>query len=250
MGDDPRRHWDDIAGTWIDWTRTPGQDPFGDGLNLPALMELVPEPFGRTLDVGCGEGRVARLLAERGHAVTGLDGSPRLARHAWEHGVGVGLADGAALPVANETIDLAISCMVLMDVPDLDGHLGELARVLRPGGTLVVAILHPICVAGFPLGDGFGTFALGDYLAEEPMEWTSTRNEASIAYRFWRRPVSTYLTVLGAAGLAVVEAREPTPSSGLVARLPEATQWTRVPLFLHLRAVKLEDANRLNRSGG
>lgn len=237
MGDE-RRHWDGIADTWIRWTSTPGQDPFGDGINLPALMDLVPAPSGRTLEVGCGEGRVARLLAARGHRVMGLDGSPRLAQEAASRGLGVGVADGTSLPIASESVGLAVSCMVLMDVPDLDDHLAELARVLRPGGTLLVAILHPLCVSGFPMGDEFLTFAVGDYLAEEPMEWTATRGEESIAYRFWRRPVSTYLTALGAAGLPVVEAREPAPDDAMVTALPEARPWARVPLFLHLRAVK------------
>lgn len=233
-----RRHWDDIAATWVEWTSTPGQDPFGDEVNLPSLVGLVPDTAGLVLDVGCGEGRVARLLAARGHTVVGIDGSPNLARQALSRGLGVGVADGAALPVRDESVDLVVSCMVLMDVPDLAGHVAELSRVLRPGGTLVCAILHPVCVAGFPTGDEFSTFALGDYLAEEPMEWTSTRNDRSINYRFWRRPVSTYLTALGSAGLPVVQACEPAPTEAMVSRLPEASTWTRVPLFLHLRATK------------
>jgi SAM-dependent methyltransferase len=150
----------------------------------------------------------------------------------------VGLADGTALPVRDAVADVVVSSMVLMDVPDLDTHLVELARVLRPGGSLVVALLHPLAVSGFFLDDGHGTFAMGNYLREQMHDWVSERNGRSIAYRFWQRPLSTYLSAIGAAGLGVVEAREPSPPRQLVDRMPDMAGWRRVPMFVHLRATK------------
>ena len=236
---DARAHWNSIADDWLSWTSIPDQDPYGTECNLPALRDLVPSPAGLTLDIGCGEGRVSRLLRSDGHHVVGVDGSPRLARFAHDGDTPVAVCDGARLPVASGIADVVVSSMVLMDVPDLDGHVTELARVLRSGGTLVVAVTHPITLAGFPMRDEHETFAMGDYLHEQMHDWVSSRNDRSIAFKFWQRPVSTYLSALGRAGLGVVEAREPRPSDALVAKDPDASQWTRVPLFLHLRAVKL-----------
>src|SRR3954471_10114805 len=67
-----REEWDEQADDWVELT---GDDPFYDLLNEPALLDLLPPPGRRTLDVGCGEGRLARRLVERGHRVVGLDGS-------------------------------------------------------------------------------------------------------------------------------------------------------------------------------
>ena len=74
-----REEWDEQADDWVALT---GEDPFYDLLNEPALLELLPPPGRRTLDVGCGEDRLARRLVERGHRVVGLDGSESLARGA------------------------------------------------------------------------------------------------------------------------------------------------------------------------
>ena len=68
--------WEAEAENWIRWARTPGHDAYWR--YREAFFALVP-PAGRaTLEVGCGEGRVARDLAARGHHVTGIDSSPTL----------------------------------------------------------------------------------------------------------------------------------------------------------------------------
>ena len=81
--------WDREAGNWARFARTPGLDRAHENVNLPVLRELLPAPGARTLDFGCGEGRVSRLLASLGHRVTGIDASPAM----------VALARGHADPV-------------------------------------------------------------------------------------------------------------------------------------------------------
>ncbi|MGI8597068.1 MAG: class I SAM-dependent methyltransferase [Thermoleophilaceae bacterium] len=74
--------WEDRASQWLAWARTPGHDAYWRYRD--AFLALVPPPAGRTLEVGCGEGRVTRDLAARGHAVTALDASPTLVAAAAE----------------------------------------------------------------------------------------------------------------------------------------------------------------------
>ena len=70
--------FEERAQGWLAWARTPGHDAYWTYRD--AFFALVPAPGAATLEVGCGEGRVARDLVARGHRVTGLDASPTLLR--------------------------------------------------------------------------------------------------------------------------------------------------------------------------
>ena len=119
--------WREQAEAWARWARTPGHDVFYWRFNLPRFLEIVPEPGRRTIEVGCGEGRMCRELAARGHHVIGIDQSEVLVRHAADdRSTAVVLADGAALPVRDDAADLVISFMLLQDVDDLDAVVAEL----------------------------------------------------------------------------------------------------------------------------
>src|SRR4029079_10940614 len=74
-------------------------------------------------------------------------------------------SDIAALPIGTAAADVVVCFMVLMDIEDLDGAVSELARVLAPGGSLCIGIMHPIMTSGlFVPGDEYGTFYMGEYL--------------------------------------------------------------------------------------
>ncbi len=93
---------------------------------------------GRVLEVGCGWGELAeRIVAEIGCEVTALDTSARMVELATERGVDAVVGDVQELPFADGSFDAAVAAWMLYHVPDLDRGLAELARVLRPGGTLV-----------------------------------------------------------------------------------------------------------------
>ena len=64
-----REGWEAEAGNWATLVRAPGRDRSHDDINLPALRELLPEPAGSTLDLGCGEGRLSRFLRTAGYRV-------------------------------------------------------------------------------------------------------------------------------------------------------------------------------------
>jgi SAM-dependent methyltransferase len=129
------------------WSRTyddPGNAAFD--LDTPVVKEIVDGlPAGVALDAACGTGRLSQDLADRGHRVIGVDSSPEmlaLARDRVPNGE-FRLGDLTRLPVPSGDVDLVVCGLALSHVPDLDAAIAEFARVLRPGGHLVITDMHP-----------------------------------------------------------------------------------------------------------
>src|SRR5690606_11740651 len=99
------------------------------------------------LGMGCGGGRCSRQVAERGAAGTGCGYSRALVEVAFDRGGGPGYLQGnaEALPFRSETFDLAVSYVMLLDVPDYQACIRETMRVLKPGGRLLYLNLQPYC---------------------------------------------------------------------------------------------------------
>ncbi|PZF80081.1 class I SAM-dependent methyltransferase [Jiangella anatolica] len=108
----------------------------------PIVRSLLDElPTGVAVDAACGTGRHASYLAERGFSVVGVDVSPEMlavARSKVPAGAFV-QGDLAALPLPDDGADLVVCALALSHVPDLKPVFAEFARVLRPGGSLVVS---------------------------------------------------------------------------------------------------------------
>lgn len=117
---------------------------------VPFFAHIVPAPGRQTLEIGCGEGRVARDLAARNHVVTAVDTSPTLLHYAQEADPNSRyvLADGAALPFPDGTFDLVVAYNALMDIADMPGAVREASRVLEAGGRFCVCVKHPFSDVG------------------------------------------------------------------------------------------------------
>jgi SAM-dependent methyltransferase len=238
MSDKPwRQEWDEQADDWVALTQ---DDPFYDRLNEPAFLELLPPAGRRTLDVGCGEGRLARRLTERGHHVVGLDGSEALARVTTQHrtAIPVAVADVTALPIPDAVADLVVCFMVLMDVQALERSVAELARVVTRDGSIALAILHPINTSGlFVRGDPNHTFFMGAYRTPMRHVLDLTRDNGQVfKFRVEHRPLEDYSRAFEAADLAITALREPRPSDEQTADYPPFADFQRVPNFLHVVA--------------
>jgi SAM-dependent methyltransferase len=236
--DSLRDAWEAQAENWAAWARTPGHDHFFSHVNLPPFLELLPRPGRLTLDLGCGEGRLGRMLQERGHRVVSVDVSPTLARltATHEHAQSVALADMATLPLVSECVDLAIAFMSLQDVDDLRGAVHEAARVLVSGGSLCIAIVHPLNSAGaFESEDADSSFVIrGSYLDQFLYTDEIERDGLPMTFHSEHRPIEAYARALEDAGFVVDAIREPRHHGGDGKDL----RWSRVPLFLHIRAVR------------
>ncbi|MBW3663701.1 MAG: class I SAM-dependent methyltransferase [Actinobacteria bacterium] len=153
-----RRYWDERAGenalwyvdTSLDYD-APDVERFladGDRVVTYALdrhEHLLPG-HDRALEIGCGVGRICRALADRFDTVIGVDISPRMIERARElvpdDRVRFIVGDGASLgPVEDASVDVVLSYTVFQHIPDptiVAAYIREAARVLRPGGLLVV----------------------------------------------------------------------------------------------------------------
>ncbi|GIG38386.1 class I SAM-dependent methyltransferase [Cellulomonas phragmiteti] len=174
----------------------------------PFLGRWVPQGSRSVLDLGCGHGWLTALLAARGASVVGVDGSTALVARArrdhptlrFEVGdLTAGLPDGLPGP-----FHAVVSHMVLMDLPQLDRLLADVAAHLADDGVLVASILHPAFFHQQPADDGGRHRRVTGYLAHEEW-WIDTFG----GHRHYHRPLAWYVGRLRDAGLAVVDLDEP-----------------------------------------
>jgi len=232
--------WDASANAWIadmgehgDFGRRYVLDP----IMLPRALKLSPR---KALDVGCGEGRFCRMLRRHGIEVTGIDPTPALiaAARARDKSGAYSRAAAERLPFGNEAFDLVVSYLSLIDIPDIQAAIPEMARVLRPGGSLLIANLNSFNTACVDMGwvkDNNGQrlyYPIDNYLEERKM-WIEYRGIRIINHH---RPLSTYLRTLVNAGLNLTFFDEPTPSPNAPAA--KARSYGRVPWFLVMEWVK------------
>jgi SAM-dependent methyltransferase len=237
-----RRGWETEAASWAAFARAPGLDSAHERTNLPAFLKLLPEPGLGVLDLACGEGRLSRVLAARGHRVVGVDAAPTMVRYAATHAEAEPVVggDAAALPFRDEAFDLVVAYMCLHDIDAMPEAVAEAARVLRPGGRLCAALPHPVNSAGeYEARDADARFVItGSYLDPAPSRWVLDRGGIRLTFHSEHRPIEAYSLALERAGLLVEAIREVRVPDELVRRDPARRRWQRIPLFLHLRAVK------------
>ena len=207
--------------------------------DAPMMERVRAKRFTSALDVGCGEGRFCRIMQACEIRTAGIDPTDALIRRARERDLDgdyrTGIAE--ALDFPDRSFDLVVSYLSLIDIPDFAAAIREMARVLQPGGTLLIANLTSFNTAavdgGWTHESGEARFRIDRYL-EERAEWVSWRG---IRIQNWHRPLGAYMSLLLAEGLNLRYFSEPAPAGGDPAK---AAPYRRVPYFLVMEWEKPE----------
>jgi SAM-dependent methyltransferase len=213
-----RRGWDDYSAEYQaehgEFLRDDGFIWCPEGLDEAVVQLLGPVRGRRVLEVGCGAGQCSRWLLGQDATVVGIDLSREQLRHSQRLDERTGTvvpvlqADAQRLPLADASVDLAFSAFGAVpfaaDVPAL---IAEVARVLRPGGTWVFSVTHPIrwCFpddAGTP-----GLVACLPYWDRTP--YVELDENGTPVYVEHHRTLGDYVRAIVAAGLELTDLVEP-----------------------------------------
>jgi SAM-dependent methyltransferase len=233
----PDGEWEPDADNWLRWARTAGHDAYWYYRDT-FFHQILPPAGRRTVEIGCGEGRVCHDLNSRGHRVAGLDTSHTLLVHARREDIDSVFirADGAHLPFPDQWFDLAVAYNSLQVVPDMPATVREIARVLTTGGRFCFCVSHPISDVGrFTDDSPDAAFAVrDDYFANQRVDDTVERAGLAMRFRGWTYPLQDYTLALEQAGLKIEAIREPRPANAPA----RYDKWKRIPMFLMGRATK------------
>lgn len=186
------------------------------------LASLAP---GLVLDAACGTGRHSAYLAGRGHRVIGADLSSEMLERARRKVPGARFLEASltALPLAEESVDAAVCALALVHLPDVSPALGELARVVRPGGRVIVSDVHPFLVllgwqAQFRAANGeTGFMRIHPHL---PSEYSQAGAAAGLRVRACHEPRLT-----AEAAATVAAERLPDANRAAFVGLPGVIVW-------------------------
>jgi SAM-dependent methyltransferase len=235
--------WEHHASWWIEGF-TEGADPEYVEQILPlAAAEL--QGMRRVLDVGCGDGQVARLAVSLGSEfVVGVDPTWNQVVVASERDGGVNVARASAhrLPFADASFDAVVACLVFEHIEDVDDAIEEVSRVLVRGGRFCFFLNHPLLQTP---GSGWiddqildppeQYWRIGPYLVED---LSVEEVEKDVFIPFIHRPLSRYVNALIDNGLFIERMLEPAPPAGFLARAAEYEAAATIPRLLYLRSVK------------
>ncbi|MDQ3980780.1 MAG: methyltransferase domain-containing protein [Actinomycetota bacterium] len=231
--------WETHAGWW--------QEGFTEGADAEYTEQILPMAAQhlvgarRVLDVGTGEGQLARVAAGMAtQGVVGVDPSWAQLAAATERGGGPSYARAVAarLPFPAAAFDAVVACLVFEHIDDVDDALAEVGRVLQPGGRFLFFLNHPLLqtpssgwIDDHILDEQY--WRIGPYLVEDKV---LEEVEKDVFLPFVHRPLSRYVNAMAASGLVIRRMEEPTPPPGFLERAQEYRDAATIPRLLFLLA--------------
>lgn len=236
--------YNQVADFYAQYLRDMEQEPFSfyHHLVVPQLLETVGNIQGQTvLDAGCGVGTVAIQLAEMGALVTAIDVADRsieLAQEQYPHpNITYRAHDlSQSLPEYEGMFDIVASNLVLNDVPDYQGFIATIGRVLKSGGRAVLSINNPYsAVIREKVVNYFDSGQVTLYnMAKE-----------GVAVYYYHRTMEEYMTTFRDQGFLLRTLRDVRVSEEIATTLPQryaaipyADRYHRFPFFMILEFMK------------
>lgn len=250
--------WEAVA-AWYDDLQSSGQSDHYANVIIPGTLRLVQPREGlRVLDVACGQGVIARALAERGTSVVGVDGSPSLieAARARAGGLSGGSAafhvgdarDLGALGLEAASFDTATCIMALSNIEPIEPCLRAVHTLLKPGGSLVFVIVHPAFRAPDQTSWGWDEPSRTQYRRVDGYLSPAAKaikmhpgSAPDVTTMTFHRPLQTYVRHLAESGFAVTGLEEwPAMRTSQPGPRAEAENRARreIPLFVAVTAQK------------
>lgn len=240
--------WDQVAEDYSQLIGKEG-DFFRQVLITPEILDVVGGlTAGSTvLDLGCGDGYVARLLSQKSLKLIGVDYSERLielAKQKQSPGEFI-VADITKPLLLNDRFDLIISVLALMDVSDLKAAYSNAINILRPNGILLVFITHP--AFNRPSGRWAKTW-LDKLLRRSPFIRIDKYGD-EIKQRFkimtcrypitnWHRSLTEYIQIPIDMGLELMQFKELKPKISDVVGFNQPSFLANVPKDVMLKFIK------------
>lgn len=231
------------------------QDGFTEGADAEYVEQILPlaaqhlAGATRVLDVGTGEGQVARLARAGGaETVIGIDPTWAQVReaHARQGGAAYARSDSVALPFPDASFDAVVACLVFEHITDVDAAIGEVARVLEPGGRFLFFLNHPLLqtpnsgwIDDQMLEPPEQYWRIGPYLLEDQ---TVEEVEKGVFIPFVHRPLGRYVNALSDADLLIRRFEEPAPPPGFLARAAEYRDAATIPRLALLVTEKIQSS--------
>jgi ubiquinone/menaquinone biosynthesis C-methylase UbiE len=252
----PPTDWGNVA-DWYDQLVGESGSEYHRHVVLPGVMRLIdPQPSQRIIDIACGQGVLCRLLRERGAEVSGIDAAEPLINLARERGpADIRYEVGDARQLSSLPADHfhAASCVLaVQNIHPVAPMFAGAARSLRPGGKLVIVMMHPCFRGSKETSWGWDDAKMVQYRRvdryllprKSPIVTHPGKRADEYTWTF-HKPIESYVKSLRTAGL-LIDAIEEWPShktsdSGPRAHAENVAR-KEIPMFMAIRAVKIPQA--------
>jgi SAM-dependent methyltransferase len=225
-----------------EWVRLAQTSPHRLHFIMPFTFKQLGNVSGKNiLDLGCGEGGYSRELARKGASVTGVDCAENAIRYCVSYAEREQLKiiyhvrnSGDLYGIGDDTFDIVLASMMLMDCEDFEGTINEIVRVLKPSGKLFASVCHPC----FHYSGGIGRqdkgldkkIVVSNYY--HPAEWEAPLSSGSVNVVWRHRTIEDYVKTFLKCGLTITDLHEPIPTDEQAAIDINIKWMQKIPIFL------------------